>query len=115
MWTGRNLAHCGKWWSQGLLEKCNRLILDRQVVHDVGERLEKRLGRLHARLRLGIEADHEAQVFGQGIKPKTPKCGWIKFRISDGARPAAILSTVAINRVIDSRPQLGDGDDDEGH
>jgi uncharacterized protein len=37
------------------------------VVHDIGERLEKRLGRLHARLRLGIEADHEAQVFGQGI------------------------------------------------
>ena len=37
------------------------------MVHDIGERLEKRLGRLHARLRLGIEADHEAQVFGQGI------------------------------------------------
>ena len=34
--------------------------------HDF-ELLEKRLGRLHARLRLGIEADHEAQVFGQGI------------------------------------------------
>ena len=34
---------------------------------DVIELLEKRLGRLHARLRLGIEADHEAQVFGQGI------------------------------------------------
>src|SRR5262249_25037027 len=29
--------------------------------------LEKRLGRLHARLRLGLEDDHEAQVFGQGI------------------------------------------------
>src|SRR5262245_61033305 len=38
-----------------------------------------------------------------------------KSCISDGARPAAILSTVAINRAIDSRPQLGDGDDDEGH
>lgn len=34
---------------------------------DDSELLEKRLGRLHARLRLGIEADHEAQVFGQGI------------------------------------------------
>lgn len=34
---------------------------------DVVARLEQRLGRLHARLRLGIEADHEAQVFGQGI------------------------------------------------
>jgi predicted MPP superfamily phosphohydrolase len=34
---------------------------------DVISRLQKRLGRLHARLRLGLEADHEAQVFGQGI------------------------------------------------
>ena len=34
---------------------------------DVIARLEQRLGRLHARLRLGLEADHEAQVFGQGI------------------------------------------------
>ena len=37
------------------------------MTQDIDERLEKRLGRLHARLRLGIEADHEAQVFGQGI------------------------------------------------
>jgi hypothetical protein len=37
------------------------------VGQDVSELLEKRLGRLHAKLRLGIEADHEAQVFGQGI------------------------------------------------
>ncbi len=29
--------------------------------------LERRLGRLHARQRLGIEADHEAQIFGQGL------------------------------------------------
>ena len=29
--------------------------------------LERRLGRLHAKLRLGIETDHEAQIFGQGI------------------------------------------------
>jgi predicted MPP superfamily phosphohydrolase len=29
--------------------------------------LEKRLGRRYARQRLGIEQDHEAQVFGQGI------------------------------------------------
>jgi len=34
---------------------------------DVNARLEQRLGRLHARLRLGLEADHEAQIFGQGI------------------------------------------------
>jgi predicted MPP superfamily phosphohydrolase len=37
------------------------------VGDDVSALLEKRLGRLHAKLRLGIEADHEAQVFGQGI------------------------------------------------
>ena len=34
---------------------------------NIFELLEKRLGRLHARLRLGLEEDHEAQVFGQGI------------------------------------------------
>ena len=30
-------------------------------------KLEQRLGRLHARQRLGIERDHEARIFGQGI------------------------------------------------
>jgi hypothetical protein len=34
---------------------------------DISQQLEKCLGRLHAKLRLGIEAGHEAQVFGQGI------------------------------------------------
>jgi uncharacterized protein len=38
-----------------------------QLHEDVFARLEQRLGRLHARLRVGVEADHEAQVFGQGI------------------------------------------------
>ncbi|MBO0735345.1 MAG: metallophosphoesterase [Alphaproteobacteria bacterium] len=37
------------------------------VNQHVLERLEDRLGRLHARQRLGIEADHEGQVFGQGL------------------------------------------------
>ena len=31
------------------------------------DKLELRLGRLHARQRLGIERDHEAQIFGQGL------------------------------------------------
>ena len=31
------------------------------------KKLERRLGRLHAKLRLGIETDHEAQIFGQGL------------------------------------------------
>jgi uncharacterized protein len=30
-------------------------------------RLESRLGRLHVRLRLGMEREHEAQAFGQGL------------------------------------------------
>ena len=34
---------------------------------DISKFLEKRLGRVHTKLRLGIEAEHEAQVFGQGI------------------------------------------------
>jgi hypothetical protein len=37
------------------------------VNQHIFELLEKRLGRLHARLRLGLEDDREAQVFGQGI------------------------------------------------
>jgi predicted MPP superfamily phosphohydrolase len=35
---------------------------------EIREKLEKRLGRFHARQRLGIEMDHEAQIFGQGLK-----------------------------------------------
>jgi uncharacterized protein len=34
---------------------------------DVIQRLERRLGRIHARQRLGIETEHEAQIFGQGL------------------------------------------------
>lgn len=34
---------------------------------DLLSALERRLGRLHARQRLGIEADHEAQIIGQGL------------------------------------------------
>ncbi len=34
---------------------------------DVSRRLDERLGRIHARQRLGIEEDHEAQIFGQGL------------------------------------------------
>jgi predicted MPP superfamily phosphohydrolase len=34
---------------------------------EILRKLEQRLGGLHARQRLGIERDHEAQIFGQGI------------------------------------------------
>jgi len=37
------------------------------VAEAVSSRLERRLGPLHARQRLGIEADHEAQAFGYGL------------------------------------------------
>jgi predicted MPP superfamily phosphohydrolase len=37
------------------------------INQSVLERLEERLGRLHARQRLGIEDDHELRVFGQGL------------------------------------------------
>jgi predicted MPP superfamily phosphohydrolase len=37
------------------------------VTEDEFDFLQKRQGPLHAKLRLGIEADYEAQVFGQGI------------------------------------------------
>jgi predicted MPP superfamily phosphohydrolase len=35
--------------------------------NDISSKLERRLGRLHARQRHGIEKDHEAQIFGQGL------------------------------------------------
>jgi predicted MPP superfamily phosphohydrolase len=35
---------------------------------DIKEKLEQRLGRVHACQRLGIENDHEAQAFAQGLK-----------------------------------------------
>lgn len=34
--------------------------------HDIRHRLEQRLGRAHARQRLGLEHDHEADAFGHG-------------------------------------------------
>src|SRR3984893_6497646 len=34
---------------------------------DILEKLERRLGRLHARQRIGIEGDHEARMLGRGL------------------------------------------------
>jgi uncharacterized protein len=47
----------GKQISKGLLK----------MHEDILAKLEQRLGPLHARQRLGIETDHEAQIFGQGL------------------------------------------------
>jgi hypothetical protein len=38
-----------------------------EMHEDILAKLEQRLGPLHARQRLGIETDHEAQKFGQGL------------------------------------------------
>jgi predicted MPP superfamily phosphohydrolase len=37
------------------------------MTDDIQARLEKRMGRVHARQRIGIENDHEKRVFGQGL------------------------------------------------
>ena len=37
------------------------------ISQEILGKLERRLGPLHARQRLGIETDHEARIFGQGI------------------------------------------------
>ena len=52
---------------------------------EVMQILESRLGRLHARQRLGIEFDHEAQVFGQGLN-------FFHFENLPGSR--AIIETI---------------------
>jgi predicted MPP superfamily phosphohydrolase len=49
-----------------LAEK-TRYLASPSVDEDVLQKLEKRLGRLHARQRLGIEDDLEGRVFGQGL------------------------------------------------
>jgi len=53
--------------------------------HDISEKLEQRLGRLHAKLRLGIEDDHEGRVFGQGINFFHPENWYFSPTIIRGA------------------------------
>jgi len=45
----------------------NSLHPNSSIPPDLLEKLERRLGHLHARQRLGIETDYETQVFGRGI------------------------------------------------
>jgi uncharacterized protein len=42
-------------------------IFPRKTMQDISAKLEKRLGRVHARQRLGIETEHEQRVFGGGL------------------------------------------------
>ena len=51
-------------------------------------RLEQRLGTVHARQRLGIEADHEAQCFGQGLNFFHIE-NWYSVAFGDPKRTAA--------------------------
>ena len=53
-----------EWHDAGSQSKIANLHKDLQ--DDVLLELEERLGRLHARQRLGVERDHEGQIFGQG-------------------------------------------------
>jgi hypothetical protein len=46
-----------------MLKVCDSVSIDDALK----DKLQLRLGNLHARQRLGIETDHEAQIFGQGI------------------------------------------------
>lgn len=55
----------------------NRMRLTQQ---DILARLESRLGRVHARQRLGIEKDHERQIFGQGLNFFHPE-NWYSVQI----------------------------------
>ncbi len=62
-------AHCGR----DSLDLLNVHRGQKQIVtsdfsmNDAIQKLERRLGSVHAKQRLGIETDHEAQIFGQGI------------------------------------------------
>jgi predicted MPP superfamily phosphohydrolase len=67
-------GHCEAEWNDGVAAACptSRTAIATQAhalmaIDPILVLLEKRLGRLHARQRLGIERDHEAQVFGQGL------------------------------------------------
>jgi predicted MPP superfamily phosphohydrolase len=82
--------------------------------------LEKRLGRRYARQRLGIEKDHEAQIFGQGInffhiENLTPSHALIRAVLMAsglywrGVRNAAKVE-LRHNRIVSSHlPQAFDG------
>jgi uncharacterized protein len=65
VWAKRIL--CSVWQSIMPLEDRADFGGSYSVDKDILRKLEERLGPLHARQRLGIETDHEAQVFGQGL------------------------------------------------
>ena len=63
---------CSAWQSLMLPWKIQPILEEViSVDEDILRKLEERLGPLHARQRLGIETDHEAQSFGQDSSPFT--------------------------------------------
>ena len=58
---------------------------------DILRKLEIRLGSLHARQRLGIERDHEAQVFGQGLTFfHLENLSWAEWIIRNGLKATGL-------------------------
>src|SRR5271169_5614150 len=66
-------------------ERCFGDLVGVSMNQDIIEKLEHRLGRLHARQRLGIEDDHEGRVFGQGINFFHPENWYCSPAIIRGA------------------------------
>jgi len=61
------------------------------VDEDILRKLEIRLGSLHARQRLGIERDHEAQVFGQGLTFfHLENLSWAEWIIRNGLKATGL-------------------------
>ena len=61
------------------------------VEGDVLAALERRLGRVHARQRLGIEQDHEARVFGDGLNFFHPENWYAAHTLTSAALKASGL------------------------
>ena len=60
---------------------CIKASMDQDII----VKLEQRLGRLHAKLRLGIEDDHEGRVFGQGLNFFHPENWYFSPTVIRGA------------------------------
>lgn len=63
------------------MDDCIKASMNQDIIVE----LEQRLGRLHARLRLGIEDDHEGRVFGQGINFFHPENWYLSPTVIRGA------------------------------
>ncbi len=62
-----------------------RVCIKASMDQDIIVKLEQRLGRLHAKLRLGIEDDHEGRVFGQGLNFFHPENWYLSSAVICGA------------------------------